>query len=754
MARYNPDDHGPPDSMGGLHDAAEAVRSAGRGGDTVLAHINPREAALLKAHGGSGTINPKTGLLEFDEYDPGPSSSSGGSDPGPSSYYDPGPIIYSYDTTPSMDYFSQNLGAMTGGYEPIISYGTDTLAQMQGYNDLWNSANYGLNDIISSITSPVNDFYNLFADSLNSNINSITSSLPSVSQVIDYITPDYSQYVDPTKLVQQPEFVKQPAFGSDQPNVGATVQSDADRAAMTGVGQDLTTPTGTIYYTIPSATGGATLGVGAKEVAEGLTVLTPEQLVDFLAGKTTTDSQSQVVTSASDLAKQAETINKLLDYSGGTVIGKNEISPSDLAKQAETINRLLDYSGGTVIGKSDAAPVDVSTSEEKSQPNVTLGYTAPTDTYSYDPNANVGVLGLNGPYGLAQDEIGNGVGPGNLATTGFSEDNQLPNVTLDYEQPKTGVQLGGSEDLKGQFTVGGVEGYRGGETDPYGDYIAVGPDDSSDDSSDLIVNKDIQGGDGFSTDLGPAIDVATLNTIDVPQTAKGTGSLDPNLFATTNTADAVTRTLSEQSDALTSLNQQLNNQIAEQGSTLNPNVTPTIDPLTGAVDTVPVTTPVTTPKTRIIGGREYLGLGNSNKYGSGAERVFFRPWQKEVAAADGGYFDADSYFSDGGLTTPSSQPSMPTMSSFPTMAFTDGQGAVGNIAQPPGLLPSDAVGSDAPHASPMAPSSAAAAPSMSTLQQTLGARNTNASPAMAPVPQNPNVGYALGQSPLSSLRKP
>lgn len=694
MARYNPDDHGPPDSMGGLHDAAEAVRSAGRGGDTVLAHINPREAALLKAHGGSGTINPKTGLLEFDDgwwyYDPGPSYS----------YYDPGPSYsYSYDPTPSMDYYSSNLGAMTGGYDPI-SYGTDTLAQMQGYNDLWNSANYGLNDIVSSITSPVTDFYNSLADSLNSNINSITSSLPSVSQVIDYITPDYSQYVDPTKLVQQPEFVKQPAFGSDQPNVGATVQSDADRAAMTGVGQDLTTPTGTIYYTIPSPTGGATLGVGAKEVAEGLTALTPEQLVDFLAGKTTTDSQSQVVTSASDLAKQAETINRLLDYSGGTVIGKTT-DEDKLAAAGKEI--------GSQVGEAlaDDEPSDLTTKYVKTVPITT------------------------------ENDSQQGT-------------NQLPNVTLDYEQPKTGVQIGGSEDLQGQFTVGGVEGYRGGATDPYGDYTPVGPDDSS----DLIVKKDLQGGDGFSTDLGPAIDVATLNTIDVPQTAKGTGSLDPKLFATTNTADAVTRTLSEQSDALTSLNQQLNNQIAEQESTLNPNVTQTIDPLTGAVDTVPVTTTVTTPKTRIIGGREYLGLGNSNKYGSGAESVFFRPWQKEVAAADGGYFDADSYFSDGGLKTPSSQPSMPTMSSFPTMAFTDGQGAIGNIAKPPGLLPSDAVGSDAPHASPMAPSSAAAAPSMSTLQQTLGARNTNASPAMAPVPQNPNVGYALGQSPLSSLRKP
>lgn len=37
----------------------------GRFGDTLLAHINPQEAALLKARGGSGTINPMTGALEF-----------------------------------------------------------------------------------------------------------------------------------------------------------------------------------------------------------------------------------------------------------------------------------------------------------------------------------------------------------------------------------------------------------------------------------------------------------------------------------------------------------------------------------------------------------------------------------------------------------------------------------------------------------------------------------------------------------------
>lgn len=48
-----------------LKKSAEELRSKGRGGDTILAHINPHEAAMLKMMGGSGTKNPDTGLPEF-----------------------------------------------------------------------------------------------------------------------------------------------------------------------------------------------------------------------------------------------------------------------------------------------------------------------------------------------------------------------------------------------------------------------------------------------------------------------------------------------------------------------------------------------------------------------------------------------------------------------------------------------------------------------------------------------------------------
>ena len=41
------------------------LASKGRYGDTMLAHINPQEAGMLRAMGGAGTINPQTGLREF-----------------------------------------------------------------------------------------------------------------------------------------------------------------------------------------------------------------------------------------------------------------------------------------------------------------------------------------------------------------------------------------------------------------------------------------------------------------------------------------------------------------------------------------------------------------------------------------------------------------------------------------------------------------------------------------------------------------
>jgi len=44
---------------------ARELAAMGRSGDTMLAHITPEEAMMLRQMGGSGTINPYTGLPEF-----------------------------------------------------------------------------------------------------------------------------------------------------------------------------------------------------------------------------------------------------------------------------------------------------------------------------------------------------------------------------------------------------------------------------------------------------------------------------------------------------------------------------------------------------------------------------------------------------------------------------------------------------------------------------------------------------------------
>jgi hypothetical protein len=173
---------------------------------------------------------------------------------------------------------------------------------------------------------------------------------------------------------------------------------------------------------------------------------------------------------------------------------------------------------------------------------------------------------------------------------------------------------------------------------------------------------------------------------------------------------------------------------------------PSLTPAALVASTTPVATAVeaATPSTQESVLRKYLGAAsNPYTYGAGAERTYY--------SAEGGMFDADKYFADGGLVAPAQPPATSTAPPYPTMAFTDGGGAVGSIAQPPGMVASDAFGSDAPHASPMAPSIAASVPTVQPALQTLASRNTNASPAPSPIAQNPNVDYSFGMSPLSQL---
>jgi len=95
---------------------AQIVRSKGRGRDTVLAHITPKEARKLKREGGRGSINPETGLLEFEDgYDYTPSYTEFPMSVDNTTYSQP---TQEYSTPVETAY-----QAPTTGYEGPSSYG-------------------------------------------------------------------------------------------------------------------------------------------------------------------------------------------------------------------------------------------------------------------------------------------------------------------------------------------------------------------------------------------------------------------------------------------------------------------------------------------------------------------------------------------------------------------------------------------------------------------------------------------------------
>lgn len=122
-----------------LRSIAKMLADRGRGGDTLLAHITPKEVNLLKEAGGAGTVNPDTGLLEFYDWTGSGGVVSGydggGYTAGGDSYYDslpaatPGVYVkdassdYYYPeapTAPPIDYASQS-GAGSVFDVPVVA---------------------------------------------------------------------------------------------------------------------------------------------------------------------------------------------------------------------------------------------------------------------------------------------------------------------------------------------------------------------------------------------------------------------------------------------------------------------------------------------------------------------------------------------------------------------------------------------------------------------------------------------------------
>ena len=356
------------------------------------------------------------------------------------------------------------------------------------------------------------------------------------------------------------------------------------------------------------------------------------------------------------------------------------------------------YGALTSFGK-DLANQNTATTTTNTNPYGTLGYTP-------DQLAAMEALGIIGPIGST---VTSTTYP-NIANIGQN----IGTTTTTSPVTALTINKGASTDIS----------------------KGTGTDTAPSVTTDLNINK------GFGTDTTPAV-TTTLDinkgfgTDTTPTTvqdlSKGTGT----------TISSPTTTIKE----------------GGTGTVTGPIITANTSNATGATG---VTGPaITTGITNVTGatgpvmtdmyGRQYIGpTGDLTQYGFGSEQMFYSP-AIIPAKAMGGAFDASQYFAEGGLVSPLQPPEQTTVPSYPTMAFTDGQGAVGSIAQPPGLNNDQNAGFDAPNASPLAPSPAAASPSLQGPLQTIGTYSANAAPVQSQISQNPNVGYAVGKGPLSQI---
>jgi len=118
--------------MGGdLRKIARLLQDKGRKGDTILAHINPREAALLREHGGSGTTNPETGLMEFYEDDYGNTIPQTGYENVPEGLFEGAAYIpesTGYESVPDGLFEGAQYTYPTTGFSPVS--GVDVTSQV------------------------------------------------------------------------------------------------------------------------------------------------------------------------------------------------------------------------------------------------------------------------------------------------------------------------------------------------------------------------------------------------------------------------------------------------------------------------------------------------------------------------------------------------------------------------------------------------------------------------------------------------
>lgn len=129
-------------------DWSEYLGRQGRYGDTMVAHINPREAAILQALGGKGSVNPRTGLREYWDSDAGDSmggpadaSSMGEGNSDPSSGMSSG---YGSMSSVEQEQADKEFGSTMG------SYGLDSFTSIA---EMAHSKNSMMENLMDALTS-------------------------------------------------------------------------------------------------------------------------------------------------------------------------------------------------------------------------------------------------------------------------------------------------------------------------------------------------------------------------------------------------------------------------------------------------------------------------------------------------------------------------------------------------------------------------------------------------------------------------
>lgn len=687
-----------------IHALLQKLASLGINRDKIIAQINPEEAALLKRLGGSGKINPRTGLLSFDD----------GDDGGGGGYGDDGGYGGGYDGYGGG--WENGAGGTYGGGDPEAGggggtgsgggagYGGDPEAGGgAGYGGApeagggWGTGSGGGAGYSADDADEADDDDEADAPAFGA------QEAKSESRVGD--GPSYGANVGPLQDAYDQMF-------ADQVAANNAAMSAAINAGVFG-------GLPTEDYSAPSPTVGAMAGPGVS--GAGLDALGGAGFGSFglsgvqgggapFGGNAAPSSydnmtMAQLDAAAQNLASQIEAINA--------------------GQQPGAPNVAQDYSGPIFDAMGNVAMPGVGPAPEvESLPEISVTASAPS-WVGGAPTFSGGAGSWLGPGQNYLSEEGQSIGPftfsgpgsGGFAPVGTNLGGIGAAIANESFSPFGFTPAGEYNAANWLSSLG--PGYQGQQPDIIEDVLNAAPT--------LTIGRGENPAFGPREELTPPASIPTTPEEVSPVAAEPDFS-NPDVYYDSGGAEPgwVEPT-------------GLVPQIIDEGALTPPPVPQEIDK--GGLESPPIAAAPVLPK-QII---------DWYRYGEAYPEFGFYQTNRVPTpyAARGGHFDADAYFADGGLVSQPRAPVQPTVAAMPTMAYTDGQGLVGSVAAPPGLTPYDAYGSDAQHASPMAPAPAAAAPSFGGPLQALAARNTNAAPVPAPIPQNPNLGYSLG---LSGLR--